>query len=192
MGQDVMMKMSNKNPDISELKQYFNFYRQNILPLVEKYTTQSDSGCHTLEHTNSVVFRGIDLALSVGKNPMPVVFAGAFHDMARTHDGFDVNHGKNAVPNAQKIMMSFPYNLTNLDKHKIIYAIENHTTGRIAPDYVSACLWDADRIRLSWMYGYNAGFFNTDRAKYIASHPAQDYVNFQYLCFPNLFWSREY
>ena len=50
----------------------------------------------------------------------------------------------------------------------ILYAVENHTIGRIAPDGVSACLWDADRIRLSWEYGFRPEFFNTARGHDIA------------------------
>lgn len=182
-----------KNPNPDTIKKYFNFYTQNVLPHVEKYATQNPNGCHALDkHTTSVVFRGIDYALSLNKNPLPVVFAGAFHDMARTNDGFDTEHGKRAVPYAEKIMLQFTNILDAHAQSNIIYAIENHTTGTIAPDYVSACLWDADRTRMSWAYGFNSKFFNTARAKYVASHSATDYVNFQRKCFPNLFWSREY
>ena len=43
-------------------------------------------------------------------------------------------------------------------------------------DLVSACLWDADRIRLSWEMGYEPKFFSTPYAKNIASltKPQQD------------------
>ena len=183
----------NSNPDIIEVRKYFNFYQNKVLPRVEICSTQSQDGCHALHtHTSAVVFRGIDYALSLGENPIPVVFAGAFHDMARIHDGLDVNHGINAVPNAQKIMQKFQTILTDTDKERIIFAIANHTSGTFAPDYVSKCLWDADRTRLSWVYGYESKYFNTERGKYVASHPYIDYIKFQKQCFPKLFWSYEY
>lgn len=182
-----------KNPNPETVKKYFNFYMQKILPLVKQYATQNPNGCHALDkHTSAVVFRGIDYALSLNENPLPVVFAGAFHDMARTHDGFDCEHGKNAVPYAKKIMQLFSDILNPTQQSNIIYAIENHTTGTNAIDYVSKCLWDADRTRLSWIYGFESKFFNTERAKYVASHPYCDYIKFQKKCFPELFWSYEY
>ena len=97
------MSSYDKNPDITEMHKYFDFYTYKILPQVQLYTTQKADGCHTLSHTASIVFRGIDYALSLDENPMPVVFAAACHDMARTHDGFDINHGKNAVPNTNAL-----------------------------------------------------------------------------------------
>jgi hypothetical protein len=39
--------------------------------------------------------------------------------------------------------------LNKEEKEMVKYAIKNHTIGAIAPDYVSACLRDADRTRLS-------------------------------------------
>lgn len=192
-----MIQKPDVCPSLIEMRKYFNFYQTNILPRVQLCSTQNPNGCHALDkHTSAVVFRGIDYALSLGENPIPVIFAGAFHDMARKHDGFDISHGVNAVPNAQKIMNKFPKNLYELsvtEKNRIIFAIINHTNDNIsAPDYVSECLWDADRTRMSWEYGFNAKYFNTERAKYVASHPAVDYINFQKLCFPDLIWSREY
>ena len=169
------MSAENQNPDVSQVQKYFNFYIKELLPHIEICSTQNKDGCHAVHtHTSAVVFRGIDYALSLDKNPVPVVFASAFHDMARTHDGWDTNHGENAVPGAKKIMQNFQNILTEQDVKNIIFAIANHTTGKIAPDYVSACLWDADRTRMSWVYGYNAKHFNTERAKYVASHPYND------------------
>lgn len=187
------MSAYNKNPDITEMQRYFGFYAHKVLPHVELCSTQNTEGCHALHtHTSAVVFRGIDYALSLDKNPTPVIFAGAFHDMARTHDGWDTHHGEKAIPNAKKIMREFTDVLTENDMANIIYAIANHTTGTVAPDYVSACLWDADRTRMSWVYGYESKHFNTSRAKYVASHPYQDYINFQQQCVPVILWSHEY
>ena len=143
-------------------------------------------------HTNAVVFRGIDIALSMQFDPTPVIFACAFHDMARTGDGWDTEHGKNAIPMANKIMEQFPSLLPLETKSAILYAIKNHTTGEKAPDYISACLWDADRVRLSWKYGFNPRFFNTDRGAHIASHNFHEYIEFQKRCLPYLLWSKQY
>ncbi len=186
------MSAQNVNPDITEMRKYFDFYTNQILPHIKNYTTQTEEGFHSLIHTAGVVFRGIDYALSLDENPMPVLFATACHDIARTHDSFDLEHGKNAVPNTQKIVANFANVLSDQDIEKIIFAVANHTTGKVAPDYISACLWDADRTRLSWIYGFDDGFFNTERAKYVASHPYQDYVSFQNACFPKQLWSHEY
>ena len=185
------MNKSLLNPSVSEIKKNFTLYQKEILPLVAEICTQRNDGMHGLNtHTAAVVFRGTDYALSLNKNPMPVIFACAFHDMARTNDDFDIEHGKNAVPMAKQIMAQF--NLKKQTQRSVIFAIENHTTGIIAPDYISACLWDADRTRLSWLYGYKQKFFNTLRAKQIASSDYAQYIKFQRKCYADLPWDKTY
>ena len=185
------MEYSLTNPPISEIQKYFTEYQNKIYSLIAQICTQKMDGMHGLNtHTASVVFRGIDYALSLNKNPWPVILACAFHDMARTNDCFDLEHGKNAIPMAKQIMQNL-----NLDKEiqqSVNFAIANHTTGVIAPDYISACLWDADRTRLSWEYGYNQKYFNTSRAKKVASSDSEKYIQFQRQCFPELIWDKTY
>ena len=96
------MDLSEKE---SQIRKYFDFYQNKILPEVEKLATQRKEGYHGLyTHTDAVVFRAIDYALELGKDPMPVVFAAACHDMARTHDLYDKEHGQNALPLAKQVM----------------------------------------------------------------------------------------
>jgi len=185
------MNKSLLNPSVSEIKKNFTLYQQEILPLVAEICTQRNDGMHGLNtHTAAVVFRGIDFALSLKQDPWPVIFACAFHDMARTHDNHDTEHGRNAIPMAKQIMKQF--NLDEQIQQSIIFAVEHHTTGEIAPDYISACLWDADRTRLSWLYGYHSKYFNTQRAHMVASSDYENYLKFQRQCFPNLSWDKIY
>jgi HD superfamily phosphohydrolase YqeK len=164
----------------SKIREYFDFYQKKVLPEVEKLATQKKEGYHGLHtHTDAVVFRAIDYALELGENPMPVLFAAACHDMARTHDDYDEMHGENALPMAQKIMHKFKNELTDLEKQSVLLAIKDHTTGGNAGDYISACLWDADRTRLSWERGYREVFFNTEYGKKVASGDAKKYITWQ-------------
>lgn len=184
---------TDKIPPLWAIEKYFNFYHNEIKPLRLPIATQKETGVHGIEtHTNAVVFRGIDYAIHMGKDPMPVVFACAFHDMARENDGFDTEHGKKAVPMAIKIMRKFPDLISKDTQLSILSAIINHTTGEVASDYIAACLWDADRTRLSWKYGFDEKFFNTQRGAFVASSKFQQYISFQKHCFKNLKWSREY
>ncbi|MBR5904544.1 MAG: hypothetical protein IKZ49_03360 [Alphaproteobacteria bacterium] len=181
------------NLQTSQIQKFFDFYVNEIRPLIEKICTQEMYGYHGLKtHTDAVVFRGIDYSLSLAQDPMPVLFACAFHDMARTNDDFDLEHGANAVPMAQKIMTKFPKILDEKLIQSIIYAITNHTIGNSAPDYVSACLWDADRTRLSWQYGFDEKFYNTERGKYVASENSEEYIDFQKKCIENHMWDSTY
>jgi HD superfamily phosphohydrolase YqeK len=82
-----------------------------------------------------------------------------------------MQHGPNAVPIAQDFLAKNYPNLSKSDKEKILNAIKNHTIGRCAPDNVSACLWDGDRIRLSWEMGYRPECFSTIRGRQIANLP---------------------
>lgn len=196
---DMKIKKSEKsfredswNPDSQKINKAFKFYLKDLKPLVAKVALQKPDGMHGLNtHTNAVVFRGIDYALHMDQDPIPVVFACAFHDMARTDDSQDTEHGKHAVPMAIKIMKQFPYLLDQDTRFSILYAILNHTTGKIAQDYISACLWDADRTRMAWHYGFEDGFFNTNRGKYVAQH-WKKYLEFQRFCFPKINWSKQY
>jgi len=164
----------------TQIRQYFSFYQQKVLPEVEKLATQKKDGYHGLHtHTDAVVFRAIDYALELGKNPMPVLFAAGCHDMARTNDCYNEDHGPRAVPLAQKVMNKFKSKLTEEERSSVCSAIENHTTGTQTNDYISACLWDADRTRLAWERGYYEGYFNTAYAKKVASGDAREYIAWQ-------------
>ena len=167
--------MSNNRNLISET---FDWYLKHIMPIVEQNATQQKYGYHGLyTHTSAVVFRGIDYALSMGQKPKPVVLACAFHDMARIDDAPDVQHGERALPIVERILR---YNLPIPTQfaQAIMEAVKNHTIGSVAPDYISACLWDADRTRLSWEMGFESRFFTTNRAKQIASGNADEYIEF--------------
>ena len=156
----------------------FDWYLTEIMPVVEKYAIQQKKGYHGLYmHTAAVVFRGIDYALALGQDTTGVVLACAFHDMARTHDGDDTIHGPNAIPLAEQVMNE----IIPLDfgtRESIIYAVKNHSLNLKAPDYISACLWDADRTRLARECGYYPKFFTSQRAQYVASHPVAEYLKF--------------
>ena len=180
------------SPNLGRTEKAFNFYLKELKPLIAQTGTLQLDGNHGLNtHTTSVVFRGIDYALHMGKEPIPVVFACAFHDMARTNDEADAEHGKKAVPMAIKIMKQFPGLLDQDTRFSILYAVLNHTNGKVAQDYISACLWDADRTRMSWCYGFDDSFFNTNRGKYVAQN-WRKYLDFQRKHFPRIEWSKQY
>ena len=174
--------MLNYNYSLSET---FDWYLSKVLPAVERNSIQPKYGYHGLyTHTSAVVFRGIDYALTLKKSPNIVALACAFHDMARITDGDDISHGNNAVPLAIRTMSEIPYVLTRQERESILYAIRNHTIGMVAPDYVSACLWDADRTRISWECGFDAKFFTTDRAKQVAAGSPDAYLQFMQQALP--------
>ena len=164
----------------AQIKEYFDFYQKKVFPYVKKYATQPLKGYHGLEdHTDAVVFRAIDYALELGKNPIPVIFAAACHDMARIQDGPDEGHAERAVPLARKVMNRFPKRLTETEKETVLTAIRMHTIGTQTSDYICACLWDADRTRLAWERGYHEYHFNTPYAKKIASGNSVEYIKRQ-------------
>ncbi len=119
---------------------------------------------------------------------MPVIFACAAHDLARTDDEYNEIHWERAVPLVNGIMESFSDILTEEQKENIVYAVKNHTIWLKAPnyvqarDYVSACLWDADRTRLWWIYWYEESLMSTGEAKRIASWDAREFLKFQNEC----------
>ena len=174
-----------------KIKEYFDFYEEQILPVVKSdiNVTQKDYWFHWLyTHTDSVVFRWIYYALCLHEDPVPVIFACAFHDLARTDDKYNEIHWERAVPIADEIMEIFSNILTAEQKESIIYAVKNHTVWLKAPDYVqprdyiSVCLWDADRTRLWWIYWYEESLMLSDEAKRVASWKAGEFLKFQNEC----------
>ena len=160
------------------LSDTFDWYLKYVLPIIEKHATQEKYGYHGLyTHTAAVVFRGIDYALSLKQDPKPVVLACAFHDIARLNDGPDMQHGERAIPIIEHVLQH-DFSAYMPFAQAIINAVKNHTCGQTAPDYISACLWDADRTRLSWQRGFRPYFFTTNRAKDVASHSPDRYINF--------------
>lgn len=174
-----------------EIKKYFDYYEKDVIPVIRRcpLVTQTDFWFHWFyTHTDSVVFRWIYYSLCLKENPVPVIFACAFHDLARTDDEYNEIHWEKAVPIAYEIMKSFSNVLLDNQKKGIIYAVKNHTVWLKAPnyvqsyDYVSACLWDADRTRLWWIYWYEPGLMSTDEARRIASWNAEEFLKFQNEC----------
>ena len=147
---------------------YCKLYFNQILPQITEITTQSKYGYHGLSHTNQVALFGIDLAYSINQDVLPVILAAGLHDCARTNDEWCTEHGPRAVLVGRDFLSKNYKNLSESTIRQILYAVGNHTIGRVAPDGVSACLWDADRIRLSWEYGYAPHFFSTKRGHEIA------------------------
>lgn len=147
---------------------YAKMFFDQILPQIEQITNQSRYGYHGLTHTTQVALFGLDIAYTINQDPLPVLLAAGLHDCARTNDEWCTQHGPQAVPVARDFLSKNYPNLSRNDLNKILRAIKNHTCGTRARDGVSACLWDGDRIRLSWEYGYKPEFFSTIRGRQIA------------------------
>ena len=154
---------------LSKRIKYTKLFFDEILPKIELITNQSRYGYHGLSHTIQVALFALDIALHTNQEPLPAILAAALHDCARTNDAWCENHGPDAVPIGQRFLNKHYPNLSISDKEKILDAVKNHTIGRNAPNGVSACLWDGDRIRLSWERGYRPDCFSTKRGQEIAS-----------------------
>lgn len=148
---------------------YTKLFFDDVLPKIEQVTNQSRYGYHGLSHTIQVAMFAIDIAQHINQDPLPAILAAALHDCARTNDAWCVNHGPDAVPVGQKFLSKHYPQLSKSDTEQILDAVAKHTIGQNAPNGVSACLWDGDRIRLSWEYGYKPDFFSTMRGREIAS-----------------------
>ena len=174
------------------IRDYFLFFEEKILPELKQHSYQSPKGYHGLEtHTYQVVFRAIDYAFQLHQDPMPVLFAAALHDCARIDDRYDVEHGLKALPLVRQILNRFREVISPSKDEAILRAIAQHTTGHQPVDYISACLWDADRTRLSWERGFDASYFSTEYAKKRASSDPRIYLNYQAQTLNKAFEDRE-
>ncbi len=162
------------NP-ITDEKTYWTWFAlEKVMPRIAKITKQSQFGYHGLEHTEQVVLFGIAYALAENVRPLPVILACALHDCARTHDKYDEKHGPACEPIARAFLKRHRFDLTDVEIEKIIYAVKYHTTGCRAPSDIAACLWDADRTRLSWERGFKPHFFSTASGRRVGAYtPAE-------------------
>lgn len=138
---------------------WIEFALTEVMPKIKKITKQKDYGYHGLTHTEQVVLYGIDYALSENINPIPVILACALHDCARTHDAGDKGYGQYGhaalcEPIAREFLEKYDFDLSKQEKNQVIEAIKWHTDGTNTQNKIAACLWDADRTRLAWEYGY--------------------------------------
>lgn len=151
---------------------YTRMFIDKILPLIEKIGPQSKYGYHGIyTHTFQVVQFAIECAISVGTDPLPVMLGAALHDIGRENDGHDFSHAIRGAKIARRFLRNNFPDMFPGTVDKIVYAIKNHTVGTQAPDLISACVWDADRIHLAWETGYDEKYFNTEYGKYIANIP---------------------
>ncbi|MBR3676467.1 MAG: HD domain-containing protein [Alphaproteobacteria bacterium] len=147
------------------------FLEEQIMPRLQRFTRQNTDGYHGLEHTELVALRAVDIALALGyerqSDLMPVMLAAAIHDCARTDNGYNTHHGKDAanMPEVQDFLSDPAFNLSEKQKSQVRTAAYYHTeampTDGNPYDYVAKCLCDADRARLSWERGHSAKFFFT-------------------------------
>lgn len=154
---------------INDKAHYTRMFYNEILPKIEKISNQPYYGYHGLTHTAQVALFGTELALATGTSPVPVLLASGLHDCARTHDDDCMLHGPRCEKIARDFLATNYPTLSYRAREQIVYAVVNHSRNIPAPDMVSACLWDADRIRLAWELGYNPQFFCTEYGREIAS-----------------------
>ena len=149
---------------------YAKIFYTDIFPKIKKISKQPDFGYHGLSHTEQTVLFGLDIAITCTHDPMPVMLACALHDIYRTNNDKCHRHGAHAVPFARKFLaQNFPRMHKNTIE-EIVGAVKHHTDGQIARrDLTAACMWDADRIRLAWIEGYNSAYFSTSYGRQLAS-----------------------
>lgn len=176
---DLELIQNAKEPvsDTLENRRIYTQFFENFMREVRPYSLQKNDSYHGFySHTKQVGLFALDYALSLKENPVPVLIASAFHDCARLDDSYNETHALQAVPIARQFLSSLP-----LDKEiseKIMQSVAQHTTGKKAKNYIEACLWDADRTRLSWEREYDPRFFNTEKGNQIASLYYDDQQNY--------------
>lgn len=161
----VLLRPSSFRQMMKEKAYYSKVLFSEVMPKIERITNQSRYGYHGLSHTQQVGLFGIELALSVHQDPLPVILAAGLHDCARVNDEYCEQHGPRCEPIARKFLADNYPDLLPVDVERIVKAVKEHTVGRNSSDLVSACLWDADRVRLSWEMGFAPEFFSTPYGK---------------------------
>lgn len=171
LNKKALLRPSSFRQIMREKLYYSKVLFSEVMPKIERVTNQSRYGYHGLTHTAQVGMFGIELALSVHQDPLPVMLAAGLHDCARTNDEYCELHGPRCEPVARKFLADNYPDMMPIDVERIVTAVKEHTVGRNSNDLVSACLWDADRVRLSWEMGYAPEFFSTPYGRKLGALP---------------------
>lgn len=110
-------------------------------------TTAPPDSIHGPPHWRRVSRLGLRVARLEGADMLVVALFAACHDVARTHDGRDLEHGPMA---AQWVGRDLTSQLT-LDERRLetlLEAITRHTDGEVSDDPTIGACWDADRLDL--------------------------------------------
>lgn len=136
-------------------KIYTKYFNQALMPKIEKISFQKKNNLkyHGLWHTEQVALLSIDIAIKENQNPLPILLAAALHDCARTTDGPEPEHGRNARPIAEEFFKNYSDCdlVSTYEEDKIIEAIAYHnSSSRPRNNSILDCLQDADSMRLLW------------------------------------------
>jgi len=113
----------------------------------ESTTSVSVGSIHGRAHWRRVARLGLQIAETEGADTLVVALFAVCHDVARVHDGPDMEHGPKA---AEMVATTLAPHLdlapTQLDW--LLQAIAQHTDGQISDDLTIGSCWDADRLDL--------------------------------------------
>lgn len=164
---------------IDAKKVYTNWAIRVVLPQVMQIMQKPVSSEQHMIQTKQVMLLGIDYAMHLDKNPVPIILAAALYQCGY-EKGIDDKGicGALSLPIAQKFLERKFQNknrnknsLSNQQMSQILHAILHHESNKtISPDenYVAACLWDADRTIKVWDGDYHQQF-STKRGQEVAS-----------------------
>lgn len=163
---------------INAKKVYTKWAMRIVMPQVAQISQQPEVGEHSLEETKKVIMLGIDLAMHLDKNPVPIILAAALYQCGYDKDAASRNLcGAFSLPIAQKFLeRKIQKKLSDAHITQILKAILYHEFDKTIPwedNYVAACLWDADRTLKAWN-GKPHQQFSTDLGKKYASFTKEE------------------
>ena len=174
---------------IKEKKIYINWGMRIVFPQVlkmfrQKMIQESVSKEQYTEQTKDVMLLGIDYAMYLDKNPIPIILAASLYRCGY-EKGLTQRKtcGAFSFPIAQKFLERNFQNtslLSNQQMNQILYAILHHESDKTistSVNYVAACLWDADRTLKAWN-GDCYQQFSTERGKYVAFLNQEEQMQF--------------
>jgi uncharacterized protein len=110
-------------------------------------TKVSAASIHGPTHWRRVALLGLRISQREGADGLVVCLFAACHDVARVHDGRDLEHGPRAAEwIADELAPRLALDPDRLQKW--LCAVRNHTEGDTTPDPTIGSCWDADRLDL--------------------------------------------
>jgi uncharacterized protein len=129
----------------------------DIIPLLQAIRAQyalNWYGLHGVTHWARVYENELRIADTYDVNQDVLLLFSVFHDSRRVNDEVDKGHGRRGAELAAGMRGSY-FELADDEFEILYYACESHTDGLTDGDFTVQICWDADRLDLARVHGFN-------------------------------------
>ncbi len=173
---EALLRPSSFRQILKEKSYYSNVLFSEILPKIDMIESQHKSAFNSLCNIAEVGVMGIDIALSLRQDPLPVLLAVVLWGAIIGNRNSKFEPSDEAL--ARRFLTENYPDLLPFEIESIISAVTKNNFYGPTADLVSACLGDAYKVYFSWLSGCLPDCFATSYGRALASLKAQGYKKY--------------